>query len=48
MDRYEVTNADFKKFVDAGGYEKPSSGKFRSCETADSFLAEAVRRLHAT
>ncbi len=23
MDRYEVTNRDFQKFVDAGGYEKP-------------------------
>jgi dienelactone hydrolase/predicted Ser/Thr protein kinase len=23
IDRYEVTNAEFKKFVDAGGYQKP-------------------------
>jgi formylglycine-generating enzyme required for sulfatase activity/dienelactone hydrolase/predicted Ser/Thr protein kinase len=23
IDRYEVTNGDFKKFVDAGGYQKP-------------------------
>ena len=23
IDRYEVTNGEFKKFVDAGGYQKP-------------------------
>lgn len=27
MDRYEVTNRDFQKFVDAGGYEKPEYWK---------------------
>ncbi len=27
IDRYEVTNRDFQKFVDAGGYEKPEYWK---------------------
>lgn len=27
MDRYEVTNREFKKFVDAGGYKKPEYWK---------------------
>jgi eukaryotic-like serine/threonine-protein kinase len=27
IDRYEVTNAEFKKFVDAGGYSKPEYWK---------------------
>ncbi len=27
LDRYEVTNADFKRFVDAGGYKRPEFWK---------------------
>ena len=28
IDKYEVTNRDFKKFVDAGGYREPKYWKF--------------------
>ena len=34
IDKYEVTNRDFKKFVDAGGYREPNTGSFPSSRKA--------------
>ena len=52
MDRYEVTNSEFKQFVDAGGYRKPEywkqpfieNGKILSWEEAMSRFRDTAGR----
>jgi dienelactone hydrolase len=52
IDRYEVTNRDYKKFVDAGGYRKPQywkapfirDGKTLSWEAAMAAFRDATGR----
>jgi eukaryotic-like serine/threonine-protein kinase len=52
MDRYEVTNKDFKQFVDAGGYRKTefwkqtfvANGQTQSCEDALSRFRDKTGR----
>ena len=42
IDRHEVTNEEYKKFVDAGGYQKPSSGRSPSRATGGRSVEEAI------
>ena len=52
MDRYEVTNRDYKRFVDSGGYEDPAywkhpfvkDGKVLSWEDAMALFRDKTRR----
>jgi len=37
IDQYEVTNRQFKAFVDAGGYQKRTTGRTNSLATASVF-----------
>ena len=37
MDRYEVTNKEFKQFIDAGGYQKPEYWKTPFVESGRTY-----------
>jgi formylglycine-generating enzyme required for sulfatase activity/dienelactone hydrolase len=45
IDRYEVTNDEFKRFVDAGGYEKPEYWEHPIIEGGRTVTFDAARRL---
>jgi hypothetical protein len=43
IDRYEVTNREFKRFIDAGGYQKPEFWKLPFAEAAVRVARRAAR-----
>jgi eukaryotic-like serine/threonine-protein kinase len=45
IDKYEVTNREFKRFIDAGGYRKPKYWKFRFTKEGRTLTLEEAMAL---